>query len=341
MHVPSLTTHGQRSDSDANLDTAHTSGLDEPSGFIHSDTDRTPSLSPARSVLPRSLNLLPSRLAVHTNGLHDESPASLQRDHDRPLTHKSDSSNLRPLDIKTRIDHRLDSSIPAPPGTSHPIIHTTHQNGVVPRRSRPETSYQKAVNRNRKMRIDHILHQQMITQHALIRKARKREYSSFGYLAIRRIKNLPDGYDTEDDGSWGPGGLVPDPHLDAEDFGEEALRHKKVIDRAVRRLAREEAGGALAELATGYQESNKAGPPHHDGEERPLRKRRGNRGRRRRPRIDRSHDGERLEEGLDDLDLDLLGESRDDERVEEEVDERSVVEDSEKDGNDLTEEEGT
>lgn len=105
---------------------------------------------------------------------------------------------------------------------------------------------------NRKMRIEHILHRQMVQEHVAIRREKKMKGSSFGFTAMKRIKDLPDGYDTENESSWGPGGLVTN-HDEPEDFGEEALRQKKVIDRAIRRLLREEAGGALDGLVAGYR----------------------------------------------------------------------------------------
>lgn len=269
--------------------------------------------------------------------------------------------------FRTRMEHRAEPSTPAPPGISHPILHAGNSNGVISqRRPRPETSHQKAVNINRKMRIEHILHRQMLSHHSAIRKQRREASSSFGFMAMKRIKDLPDGYDTEHEQAWGPGGLVP--NLDElEDFGEEALRQKKSIDRAVRRLIREETGGSLDGLVKGYKKRKRKDLDGEDGDGDGVGgsggKGRGPRGGVRRGRErdrptrkrgksindaanqndaankwERS-EGERREEGLDDLDLDLLGESRDDDH-DDEMDEDSGMEiDSEGNGDDDTEEE--
>lgn len=214
---------------------------------------------------------------------------------------------------------------------------------------------------NRKMRIEHILHRQMVQEHVAIRRKKKTKGSSFGFTAMKRIKDLPDGYDTENESSWGPGGLVTN-HDEPRDFGEEALRHKKVIDRAIRRLLREEAGGALDGLVAGYRkrkrkvemerygnqggdsnrDNNNRASQSHQGRERDRELRSGhkrgiknqqqqNHSQHRnqhsynhrnhshnssnapgsgRGLRDRSEGEARREEGLDDLDLDLLGESR-------------------------------
>lgn len=216
---------------------------------------------------------------------------------------------------------------------------------------------------NRKMRIEHILHRQMVQEHVAIRREKKIKGSSFGFTASKRIRDLPDGYDTENESSWGPGGLVIN-RDEPEDFGEEALRQKKVIDRAIRRLLREEAGGALDGLVAGYRKrkrkeemdryGNQGGDSNRDnnnnnnrasqsqqgrerdrelrsGQKRGIKNQQQNHGQHRnqhsynhrnhshnssnapgsgRGRRDRSEGEARREEGLDDLDLDLLGESR-------------------------------
>ena len=60
---------------------------------------------------------------------------------------------------------------------------------------------------------------------------------------MSRIIDLPDDYDTGDETSNGPGGLVPtgDEELD---WGADAQRFRKAIRRAVRRLNRDEGGRA-------------------------------------------------------------------------------------------------
>ena len=227
-------------------------------------------------------------------------------------------SNSKRLVLKTHIDLPHSSS-PAPPGSGHPILHSAGGNGMGARRQRPETSHQRAVNVNRRMRIDHILHSQISVVHKNARQQKKYVSSSFGLMVMNRVKNLPEMYDTEEEGSWGPGGLVPGIG-EREDFGEEAFAYKKSIDRAIRRLERDE-NGAMGGLAMSYKRHKRKLREDFieddEKERRPQKRlkdedrdsgegRSGYRGR---------------EDALDDLDLDLLGEGRDED---EEMDEDSM-----------------
>ena len=244
---------------------------------------------------------------------------------------RSESNNPQRLVLKTRIENFPHSSSPVPPGSGHPTFHTA-SNGVGPRRQRPETSHQKAVNNNRKMRIDHILHNKIRYHHRMARENRFRARRSFGLMVMNRVKDLPDNYDTDDDTKWGPGGLVPNPG-EMEDYGEEAMSYKKALDRAIRRMYREEDSGSLDGLVKGYHRRRRRSRDYVEDNERDgqSRKRRrdyddilarpvGARGRSRR------------EEALDDLDLALLGEGQDeDDEVDEEIDEN--------DDGDMTEDE--
>ena len=246
------------------------------------------------------------------------------------------------LILKTKTENAPESSSPAPPGSAHPVLHPRLTYGFHHRRSRPETSHQKAVNINRKMRIENIIHKKLVTEQKRVRRKKRLETSTYGFRAMSRIIDLPEDYDTEDESSWGPGGLVPNPN-EEEDYGGEALRHKKVVDRAIRRLAREGQIGSLTGLGQSLHPRKRKGREYDDND-----KGEGNRHQKRikssagqvlRP-AGESHDRERgsHEEGLDDLDLDLLGESRD-ERGEEEMDDESGIDDTEE-GDDETEEEG-
>lgn len=331
---------------------------------MSSEIERTPSPPPTDPQRGRSRKPGPDGRILDPDSVHDNDLAERYWV-GKPFEENSASALFGSSIMRTRMDHRHDPSTPAPPGISHPILHTGHSNGAISqRRPRPETSHQKAVNMNRKMRIEHILHRQMVLEHVAIRREKRMKGSSFGFTAMKRIKDLPDGYDTENESSWGPGGLVT--NLDEhEDFGEEALRQKKVIDRAIRRLLREEAGGALDGLVAGYRKrkrkdemerygNNQGGDSNRDnnnnnrasqsqqGREREREPRSGQkRGSKHqqqqnhsqhgnqhsynhrnrshnssnapgsgRGRRDRSEGEARREEGLDDLDLDLLGESR-------------------------------
>ena len=210
--------------------------------------------------------------------------------------------------------------------------------GAHSRRARPETSHQKAVNANRRARIDGILHKQLKEQQAAVMKRRNRQLPSL-YRTIKRIHALPLDYDSEDEeNSWGPGGLVPNPLIEEdkeEDFGAEAVQRKKVIDRALRRLDRLEGGDGKIFSALGgggpnknaekpsFREATVAGPTRRGrggsrgGAMRSVSKGRG--GARRRGSLQpvMSAPVEELEEveeerpeTLDDLDLDLLGEGK-------------------------------
>ncbi|MCJ1419027.1 hypothetical protein MMC32_005378 [Xylographa parallela] len=232
---------------------------------------------------------------------------------------------------------KLDSS-PIPPGAGHPVIQSTSTSTSHPRRSRPETSHQKAVNHNRKMRVESILHKKLVRWHTDVRRKKRRQTSTSVYNAMSRIVDLPDDYDSESEGAWGPGGLVPNPG-EENDFAGEALRHKKVIERARRRLARADRGdrsqhglhgspgrkrrpameskGGL--LALGMSRENSKGRESQD-----LR------------HAGRNEDHNEEEETLDDLDLDLLGEGRGEDQGDDESMDDSGMDETE-DGDDNTE----
>ena len=324
--------------SKANLRIGQVSTIDE-GALALSDEDRTPSPPPATisSSKPIEDNYRVRKIIM--NGQMDDKPSIIFHDLGRNVDHRQEPVNPQRIIFKTRVDNMPNLSPAAPPGLSHPVLHTGNPNSASQRRPRPETSHQKAVNINRKMRIDHILHKQITMEHNVVRRRKRGETSSFGFTAMKRIKDLPDDYDTEDERSertWGPGGLLPNPE-ESEDFGEEAVSQKKSIDRAIRRLARDEVGGPLGRLIKGYRRRRKRAKNYAEDEEtaeRMSRKRLkhdDHQGR----MMDRSRDGERHEEGLDDLDLDLLGESRDDDQM---TDEDSGMEDSEGEGEDMSEE---
>jgi len=122
-------------------------------------------------------------------------------------------------------------------------------------------------------------------------------------MVMNRIKDLPDMYDTDDGFAWGPGGLMPN-HDELEDFGEEALSYKKAIDRAVRRLYREENEGVLDRS---FKRLRKRGYSEDDEKDGRSRKRR---------RDDGSRMG-RDGKPLDALDLALLGEGPESDEMDE------------------------
>jgi Ino eighty subunit 1 len=112
------------------------------------------------------------------------------------------------------------------------------------RRPRPLTQHQIAVEQNRRQRIDYLLAKRKSNAYRVLRAKREHEIP-FGRYG-RLLQGLPEGYDTDDDeGSWGKGGLFPNPEED-DDFGECANFFLSVVRKAARRLDRwdyEEANG--------------------------------------------------------------------------------------------------
>ena len=223
--------------------------------------------------------------------------------------------------LKTQSETNHYSSSPVPPGAGHPILHATPPAVPHSRRARPETSHQKAVNNNRKARGENLLHKKLTREQDQLRRANRTKSVTFGHRAMQRIAALPAGYDTEDEDSFGPGGLVPGPD-EEDDFGGEATKRKKVVDRAMRRLYRgqedapdsqsyalESLGHAFAKQAA--QEATHA----------PVRRRQNGRGGRQanggtRGRKPRASAVKAQPEGLDELDMELLGEAQDEGDVE-------------------------
>ena len=297
-----------------------------------SDIDRTRSPSPESAAYWLSR---PSGQSTESRRLTDF------RDDNLSNIGRSDFEKQQPttrLILKTsRLDHPGSSS-PAPPGSSHPVLHPQSSNHGHSRRSRPETSHQKAVNMNRKMRIDNILHKRLTGVQRHLRRQKKQEPSTFVYNMMSRIINLSEDYDTDDEGSWGPGGLVPNQEEDS-DFGGEALRHKKVLDRALRRLARQEEGGSRGALSSKLRRERTVDVQIKsrviNGRSGRKRRRSSGPGESRQEVVaDPSQGGQSA--GLDDLDLDLLGEGRGDGHGEEESHNEESGGDDTEDG-DLTE----
>ena len=163
---------------------------------------------------------------------------------------------------------------------------------------------------NRRMRIDKILHKKLVSVRGDVLNRRRREASTQAYLAMTRIFDLPADYDSEDESSsWGPGGIVPNIG-EEEDYGGEAMQRKKVLDRAARRLTREERGGPLKSL-TRASEARKRKLANGSGhEERGRKLSRTQSKSRLRGGLHSRNPGDNQGEALDDLDLDLLGEGR-------------------------------
>jgi len=307
-------------------------GTNAINDILMSDDDRTRSPSPAAVDHTDPLDVGLGPTGGRVSGLAAPILPAFQAVHRDASIRGAEPAPAQRLILKS---YRPSGSSPAPARTtSQPPAYNHIVNGTGSRRSRPETSHQKAVTVNRKMRIDRILFRRLVREHHQVQERRRKQGRTNVFRAMKRIRDLPDTYDSEDDVDyvWGPGGLLPNFRDEAEDYGEEAIRVKKVLDRAVRRLVREEdevlPNGSKREylkrkrkredLGTGDEQSGCS-----------IRKR------------SRIHSGRALsrhrspfreevqEEGLDDLDLDLLGERRDEEQLEMEMDGESGGDDSE------------
>lgn len=139
----------------------------------------------------------------------------------------------------------FDHSSPAGP-SSHIVL-----DGVVPRKPRPPTAHQLAVEQNRSQRVDHILDRGLRKEHHQARKLRRREGAII--RAKHRLDTMPDPlvdsdgedyravYDKEKNGDTfrgrGLGGLCQLSTED-DDFGEEIASYAAALRRISRRLVR-------------------------------------------------------------------------------------------------------
>ena len=265
------------------------SDIEIPASPARSDVDRTRSPSPTNYP---PLNLPKPRKVAAGSREGNETPRS---DMEKQQT-------TTRLVIKPSKVNRAVESSPVPPGAGHAVLNSTAH---AARRARPETSHQRALNNNRRMRVDQVLYKRRAQAQKEVLKHKRTQTTTRTYLAMNRIFALPDDYDTEDEkNSWGPGGLVPNPG-EEEDYGGEAVRYKKIIDRTLRRLDREESGAALGLLTHGLKPRKRkleAWPQEEEPKEKGSRARtKGARARELRPAVEQG-------DALDDLDLDLLGE---------------------------------
>ena len=199
-----------------------------------------------------------------------------------------------------------------PPGAGHAVLNSTTPHA---RRARPETSHQKAVNINRKMRIDKILYKKCARVQRKVAKRRSTLLSK-AYREIKRIYYLPECFDSEDEEN-GVGGLVPNRDRlesdDEEDYGGEALERKKALDRAIRRLGRKD-GIYIPRKPQDSKDSLKPLPGAANGSRvnqltgAKGKGRNSSRNTSRRRSLQPLAPAETRSEILDDLDMDLLGE---------------------------------
>ena len=281
-----------------------------------SDTDRTHSMSPASHSFsgPAHIPYEGSDFAspITQNGAHIPSTGlAPYKPPDRPR-HKGPHR----LMLKTIQYDSSRSPPPTPPGQGHTIFQGVTRAPASKGRSRGETWHQKAVLKNRKSRVEAIMYEHLSAERARIRQERKfrKRKGLFGYNVVNAIQDLPSDYDSENDvNPWGPGGVLLHPD-DYEDFGEEAIRHVKVIARATRRLAREDNGLPRNKVVKAHKKQKKKG----DGRTGEL----GMSGveMQQQGTLPSSDAMDPQEETLDELDLDLLGENAEGEPDEDEMD---------------------
>ncbi|KAK2809776.1 hypothetical protein FQN49_008587, partial [Arthroderma sp. PD_2] len=165
-----------------------------------------------------------------------------KRKRDSSATRSGNPGRTR-IVLKTKMDQTPDASSPAPPGSSHPVLHQFSAGSPAPgqtpsssRRPRPLTQHQLAIEQNRRQRVDYILAQRRAEEYSKARQIR--EQGSRLIRAGRLLQSLPVDYDTDDDHSWGKGGLCLNPDAQQEDYGESGSYYLSVLKKVARRMHR-------------------------------------------------------------------------------------------------------
>lgn len=196
----------------------------------------------------------------------DDSPSATILPRIRPSKHDSDMDSTRstpPPRALSRLPanstgggrrggslkYQFDASSPAGP-------QSVSFDGVVPRKPRPPTAHQLAVERNRSKRVEWILSRDLRKEHHKARKLRRQE----GVIVRtkRRLEAMADPLADSDEEEYrypekqvslggkfrgrGLGGLVP-LGVEIDDFGEQIASYSASLRRADRRLKRWAAGG--------------------------------------------------------------------------------------------------
>ncbi|PGH15845.1 hypothetical protein AJ80_05376 [Polytolypa hystricis UAMH7299] len=185
------------------------------------------------------------KIAGHDDDEELATPAPSGRNRSRRP--KRDSSRQRSsiqpqrIVLKTKMDQTLDASSPAPPGAAHPVLNQFGSGSPAAshppssRRPRPLTQHQLAIEQHRKQRVDYELAQRR--GEALKKLRTRREKETPFIRADRLLQSLPAEYDTDDEYSWGKGGICPNPE-EEEDYGEAAGFYLSVMRKISRRLRR-------------------------------------------------------------------------------------------------------
>jgi len=186
--------------------------------------------SPSAAILPR---IRPSKHESDLDSTQSTPPP-------RALSRLGGHSTGRraPASLKYQL---FDAASPAGPSSQPP-------EGIVPRKPRPPTAHQIAVERNRNQRVEHILDRGLRKQHHLARKTRRQE----GVIirTKRRLDAMVDPFVDSDEEDMrtlmssravfrdrGLGGLCQLTH-EKDNFGEEPASYAAAIKRANRRLRR-------------------------------------------------------------------------------------------------------
>ena len=220
-------------------------------GSYHSDTDRTRSISPSGH---HTMNDARSSLGMRINSvLNDEQGALTPSAHRSARTRSNRDKGERTTaqrPVKSKTDHALDPSSPAPSGSGLPG--STHDAGHH-RRSRPLTAHQIAVERNRQQRIEYLLDRRMRRSFARSKKTRNRDGALWRAWARHEAMENPFENSEEDEKYAGTGKETASHHagskdrgfggsitLDAEqdDYGEEVAAYAAAVRRTSRRLDR-------------------------------------------------------------------------------------------------------
>ncbi|KAI1813567.1 hypothetical protein GGS20DRAFT_553064 [Poronia punctata] len=186
--------------------------------------------SPSAAILPR---IRPSKHESDLDSTQSTPPP-------RALSRLGGHSTGRraPASLKHQV---FDAPSPAA-GSSQP------PEGIMPRKPRPPTAHQLAVEQNRNQRVEHILDRGLRKQHYVSRKARRQE--GIIIRTKRRLDAMADPFADSDDEDMkaqpnprsvfrdrGLGGLCQLTH-EEDNFGEEPTSYAASIRRAHRRLRR-------------------------------------------------------------------------------------------------------
>ena len=236
----------------------------------HSDTDRTRSQSPTND--PTGNRTTGGMRIIHVlndDHANDSTPSTTNNRPSRSRTTRDRMSTQR-LIFKSKNEYTLDQPSPASLASLHEGNHHNH-----PRRSRPLTAHQIAVERNRQERIEFLLDRRLRRVYARCRKVRKQEGALWReWMRLEAVRNPSDGNGVDEgmqfsgstniikdpsadnhhhpfrDVSSAGGGTVTtsmrvlmpsleiDPNHDHDDYGEEFAAYTAAIRRTARRLNR-------------------------------------------------------------------------------------------------------